>query len=410
MFAAERCFAWGMRIVPADESGDAWRRAQRDQARREEEILAPRPGHPIYGLSAPSLTPAAVTGHGSYNDEWISVTLAYGPWDAPNGPYVEVTTEATDAGMRVSAGRGHIDDEGPEGYVRNAIENELDRVIALSVAAGPDAGQAEAGEAPESDEAPVFSRQALPPGEAVVGRSGEVWAAWLEPEDPALSVALTIVGRGVDPDSIRLQTVTDLQPLFEARAEITRARIERARRTPRPPLPALEPAEGVAALRALAEFTLAGSERRRGELRDRGARREARQSQRQAAGWGGMYSALWQRAVREQQRLRGVNAATADYAVTEVVNHLGFLGEKALWFGADSRLRAAAIDETLRRAMLGDAVPSEPAQEAWARHWSAHMTRLPLDLSGADPRAVMAEREAGTAACLRAWAEWAETA
>ena len=49
---------------------------------------------------------------------------------------------------------------------------------------------------------------------------------------------------------------------------------------------------------------------------------------------------------------------------------------------SDARLRDAAIDETLRRAMLGDAVPSETAQQAWARHWSAHLTRPPLDRIG----------------------------
>ena len=65
---------------------------------------------------------------------------------------------------------------------------------------------------------------------------------------------------------------------------------------------------------------------------------------------------------------------------------------EAAWFTADPRLREAAIDETLRHAMLGDAVPSETAQEAWARHWSAHLTRLPLDRESRDLRAEMAER------------------
>jgi hypothetical protein len=116
------------------------------------------------------------------------------------------------------------------------------------------------------------------------------------------------------------------------------------------------------------------------------------------------------RAVREQQRLRGTNAATADYVVSEVVNHLGFLGAKAPWFSADPRLRDAAIDETLRHAMLGDAVPSEPAQEAWSRHWSAHAPRLPNDPGSGDFLAEIADREVRTAAILRAWADWAETA
>jgi hypothetical protein len=40
--------------------------------------------------------------------------------------------------------------------------------------------------------------------------------------------------------------------------------------------------------------------------------------------------------------------------------------------------------------MLEDAVASEPAQEAWARHWHAHMSRLPHDLAGDDLRAEFA--------------------
>ena len=31
-----------------------------------------------------------------------------------------------------------------------------------------------------------------------------------------------------------------------------------------------------------------------------------------------------------------------------------------------------AVDETLRHAVLGDDVPSKPAQQAWARYWAHH--------------------------------------
>jgi hypothetical protein len=396
-----------MRMVPADESGDALRRLRLEHAQRAAETLVPRPGHPIYGLAAPALTPGAETGHSSWNGEWISVTLAFGRWDAPGGPYVEVTTEATDAGMRTQVGSPSAFGDGPEADLWNAVDQEQRRAAAWGRTAGTaGTGVAQAGVVKR----PAFSRERLAAGDALVGRSGDVWAALLDPADPALSVAVTIVGRGVAPESVGLQPIADLRPLIEAREEITNARIERARREPRPPLPELEPAEGVAAFRALAEFTLAASAQRRATRRDRGDGRALRPTPQQAATWGGMHSALWQRAVREQQRLRGTNTADADYVVTEVINHLGFLGENALWFSADPRLRAAAIDETLRRAMLDDAVPSEPAQEAWARHWHAHMSRLPHDLAGDDLRAEFADREARTAGILRAWAEWGETA
>jgi hypothetical protein len=65
----------------------------------------------------------------------------------------------------------------------------------------------------------------------------------------------------------------------------------------------------------------------------------------------------------------------ADEVVTSVINHLGHLAEQGRWFSGDGRLREAAIDETLRHAMLGDAVPSAPAQLAWSRSWSARLER-----------------------------------
>ena len=40
--------------------------------------------------------------------------------------------------------------------------------------------------------------------------------------------------------------------------------------------------------------------------------------------------------------------------VTLAVNHLGNLASNAAWFTADERLREAAIDETLRHAMLDE--------------------------------------------------------
>jgi hypothetical protein len=144
--------------------------------------------------------------------------------------------------------------------------------------------------------------------------------------------------------------------MIEARAEITTARIERGRREPPSPLPELEPAEGVAACRALAEATLTTNAQLRAWLQ---AQRKGR-GPRLPDGWGGRRTALWQRAVREQQRLRGTNAATADYVVTEVVNHLGFLAENALWFDADPRLRAArdARRRDAERARPGGLGPS----------------------------------------------------
>ena len=257
----------------------------------------------------------------------------------------------------------------------------------------------------------VVTRETLPAGPALVCRGGTVWAAGLLPTDPADraadSVVVTIVGSGLVPESVRLQPIADLRPMIEARTERIAALMERNRGKPRPPRPEpeteLEPAEGVAALRALAEFALTSSA-------DRRARLQAGQRRWHDPDWGRLHNALWQRAVSECQRLRGTDRRTADDAVTVAVNHLGFLQEKAPWFRADPRLRAAAIDETLRHAMLGDTVPSVPAQDAWARSWSTRVAGRRPDREADDPLAEAAAREALNDDCLRAWGAWAETA
>jgi hypothetical protein len=49
-----------MRVVHDDEYPEFIRRL-REQARRDADELVPRPGFPVYGLAAPSLTPAVVS-------------------------------------------------------------------------------------------------------------------------------------------------------------------------------------------------------------------------------------------------------------------------------------------------------------------------------------------------------------
>ena len=387
-----------MREVPDDER-DEHLRMLRVQARRDAEALAPRPGHPVYGLAAPSLTPAAVTQYQLSDGEWSAIMLTYGPWGDPQaGPYVAVTTMATDTATIGQAGSGPMHSGGLEAELRSMIEDERYRFGGSS------------GRRTERAEPLAVNRETLPAGLALVCRSETVWAARLLPADPPTeSVVVTIVGVGVGvaPESVRLERVPDLRPMIEARFETIRAMIERSRaKAPPPPTQSdleLEPAEGAAALRALAEFTLTSNAERRAAF-------AASQRPRRDPDWGRMHNVLWQRAVREHQRLRGTDRRAADDAVTVAVNQLGFLQQKAPWFTADLGLRAAALDETARHAMLGDTVPSEPAQDAWARYWSTHVTRLGREPEPVDPRAAMAARERLTDDCLQAWAAWATTA
>ena len=378
---------------PDDEYRE-WVRRLRDQSRRDAESLVPRPDYPVFGLAAPALTPAVLL-HQSTNGFPVLVALRYGSWETATGPHVTVTSAAPNSeiwaasptpGVPASFTYGRSDRD-PERDLIREIDAERKRV----------AVHAEVDQE-EPAEPPRYSRETLPVGDALVCRHGTMWAARLIDGSP--EVIVTITGHGTDPDVVRLEPVTDLGPMLAARNEMIGRLAERRRATP-PPV--LEPAEGVAAWRALADFSLASSARIR----------EAAQSGREPRtpiGSGPMHAALWQRAVRERQRLAGGTARAADDAVTAVINHVGHLDERAAWFGTDARLREAAIDETLRRALLGDSVPSEPAQDAWDRYWSEHLAWLRVDPEEAERLAQARNRETLADYWLRAWARWAATA
>lgn len=372
-----------MRKIPEPEHGE-WVRRMRERARLDAEELVPRPDFQVLAVAVPRLRPAALAESLQVNGEWESVTVAYGDWAAPAGPYLAVTT---------AAARADPVSRNERAALLRAIDSERNRV---------------ADHAGVDDEEPAgpprFTRSRLAFGDALICQHGSVWAARLLAGDPPAAgitgprVSVTIIGRGVTPDSVRLEPVSDLRPLLQARNEMLGQLIERRRR--RPP-PVLEPAEGVAAFRALADYTLQAHARHM-------AARRVRRTPRHRADEGAVQSALWQRAVREQQRIAGVDKRAADDVVTLVINHLTHLADQASWF-TQARLREAAIDETLRHAVLGDDVPSRQAQQAWARYWSR---RVPRGMGEpADSRqAGLVAGEPLHAGWLEAWTTWAEGA
>ena len=366
-----------------------WVQRMRALARQDAEEMVPRPDFPVFGVSSPRLEPAALAAYEQVNGSWTAVTLAYGAWDAAPGPYVAVKSARADPELATAL--AGAPGRGPEAGLLRAIDAERDR---LAASTGVDED--------EPAGPPRYSREELPAGAALVARHGTVWAARLDrPVDRTAEVTVTITGRGAGPEQVRLFPVSDLRPLFEARNEILGRLAERQRREP-PPV--LEPAEGVAAFRALAEFDLDGHARIRASARPGG------RLLRQPANWGRLRSALWQRAVSEQQRLAGTSKGAANDVVTSVMNHLGHLAERATWFSADARLRAAAIDETLRHVVLGEAVPSLPAQQAWERYWSDHMGRALRMDRGSSAFAEMESRRALNDGWLAAWTAWTRRA
>jgi len=377
-----------MRSVPEPERSELVRRL-RERARLDAEELISRPPFAIVGLAAPPLRPASLAESARVNGAWSSVSLVYGDWTAPAGPRVKVTTAVVpaDAGEGTHSGAG-VD---AEAELLHEIDAEYSRASGMS---GVDEE--------EPAEPPGYTRSRLPAGDALICTHGAVWAARLlshSTDSGDGSVIVTITGRGVDPESVQLGPAGDLRPYVEARNEIIAQLAERHRQTP-PPV--LEPAEGIAAFRALADFSLESHARLTEAL-------HARRAPRQPAGWGPTHSALWQRAVSEQQRVAGIDKRAADDVVTLVINHLSHLADEAGWF-TDPRLREAAIDETLRHAMLGEAVRSAPAQRAWAQYWEARTRNSMRMRDPADALADVRAAQPGIEAWREAWAAWAERA
>lgn len=364
-----------MQQVPEPGHGE-WVARMRGRAWRDAEELLPRPPFRVFGLAEPPLRPMALAGAGQVDGVWETITLAYGKWTDPAGPFVAVTSAAAPADAH---------DLGTEAELAGVIDQERDR---LADHAGVDE------EAPP--EPPEYAHEQLLLGDlgisGLVCRHGSLWAAWLRAEE----VSVTVTGRGVGPGSVRLDPVADLEPYLQGRDEVLGQLAERRRQQPQP---VLEPAEGVAAYRALADAALES------QARDVGALRAGRVP-RHRAGEGAIARALWQRAVREQARSSGVDARQADEIVTRVVNHLIHLQEQAPWFTAEPGLREAAIDETLRHAMLGEDVASRAAQQAWARYWAHHMS-LPVQEPGAALRSALAAGGSLISAWLQAWSAWA---
>ncbi|HEY5986359.1 MAG TPA: hypothetical protein VIV12_08290 [Streptosporangiaceae bacterium] len=76
-----------MRQVPEPDSGE-WVRRMRERARLDAEELLPRRPFGVFGLAAPLLRPAALAEAGQVDGEWETITVAYGNWADPAGPFV----------------------------------------------------------------------------------------------------------------------------------------------------------------------------------------------------------------------------------------------------------------------------------------------------------------------------------
>ncbi len=366
-----------MRHVP-DPDRDEWVRRLRERARLDAEELLPRPPFGVVGLAAPLLRPAVLAEAMRAGDEWETIGLAYGNWADPAGPFVSVGTAAVRLDVSGLDARAEL---------LRVIDRERNR-IATHAWIDED----------EPPGPPEYRREGLRIGErrasALVCQHGNVWAARLEEG----GVTVTVASRSVGPGSVRLGPVHDLGPFLRERGEMLGLLAERYRQQS-PPV--LEPADGVAAYRALAEAELDSHTRLLAAL-------SSGREPRHRAGEGATMHALWQRAVREQARISGISSRQADEVVTLVVNHLTHLQDQAAWFTAEPALRAAAVDETLRYAVLGEDVASKSAQQAWARYWGRRTYPGTHQPGASLPAELMADQPL-TSAWLEAWSAWART-
>jgi hypothetical protein len=236
----------------SDDEYREWVRRLGDQSRRDGESLVPRPDYPVYGLAAPALTPAVLL-HQSIRGFPVLLALRYGSWETATGPQVTVTSAAPNYEIRAASSVPGV--AAPFTYGRSVRDPERDLIREIDAERKRVAVHAEV-DREEPAEPPRYTRETLPIGDALVCRHGTMWAARLIDGSP--EVIVTISGHGADPDLVRLEPVTDLAPMLAARNEVFDRLRERRRATP-PPV--LEPAEGVAAWRALADFSLASNAR-----------------------------------------------------------------------------------------------------------------------------------------------------
>lgn len=357
-----------------DEARDEWVARLREIARRDADELVPRPEFEVSGLAEPELRPAVLAEATQLNDVWQTVGLAYGDWAAPSGPWVIVVT---------TVASGEPDTEAD---LLRAMDTERNR---LADQAGLD----------EDDPAdpPRYWQASVRAGDraasALAGQHGALVALSLRLDE----TNVTIVSRGVRPETIRLAVITDLGPYLLGRDAVLGQVAERRRERP---APVLEPAQGMAAYRALVDAELDSHGRLLAAVR-------AGRVPRHRAAEGATRSALWRRAVAELTDRSGLSRRAADDLITAVINHLTSLDEKVSWFTASPRLRERAIDETLRHAVLGERVSSRDAQQAWTGYWRCSHS---ISVQAASPEIKPAAElgvEMTQTRWLDAWEQWA---
>lgn len=334
-----------MRVVRgSDEPGEDWSRPG-DRAQLLVSLLESNQ-FPVFTVDRPQFDSAVLDGVESDNGIVVAVQVSRG--DAPDRPYITVRSAA-------------ISDSIVEPELVEFIEREGERLVPSRVAR-PD------GETAPSETAITLNVE----GELLDGVlrvDADVWAARVTTRRLTVSgkrrMHITILGRRVPYSDVRLRVIDDIGPYVEGwqslRRQLTRQAVESAEQT------SPDPDEiGLEAHRRLILFSLSD-----GSLASARHGRRWRPPQ----SWGSDAFQLWERAVRSHKHLTGQSVDTASAAITEMLSHITSLASTASWF-EDPMHREAAIEETLRFAVMGLPVPSQPAQQAWMEVWQARSASL----------------------------------
>ncbi|MGC9665202.1 hypothetical protein ACNTMW_01450 [Planosporangium sp. 12N6] len=224
-------------------------------------------------------------------------------------------------------------------------------------------------------------------GQPVAGRIVRAGSRWWAVRCERGDIEISIAAHDWHPDSIEVETLTDLEPLL---SDLERRPVPRPPAAPREPEP-LPDELSREPHRALVDTVLRQACQHTEWMADGGPPPQLPS----------YWSSLWQAAIQRQMTLADQSESQAKRAVQRMLSHLSALHHSVAWFRDDDRLRERAVAETLLYATgLSDDVSSRRAQQAWQRRRQA----------GDPPPADYAEVEAEGRAqqhWLDEWAAWA---
>jgi suppressor of fused len=343
------------------------------------------PGDRVFGLVEPDLGEGVCADTMPRRDNW-SIDLFYGDPLSLHGPFVWVRTANPAAAPE-------------ERSLSLMLLSEHRRLVEHAWL-----GDHEPAVAPEPAEVRlvVGSRQLT--ADALI--EGDL--AWVQRAELEDASVVTVIGRGIDVDRVRLAPIGDLDPYYDRRSELYDRLSAALHNRPDPPNPALE-GNALEALRAVIKridpYTIdeivAGNVDRSNEpLPPPPPNRET------LTGLDGhTVTREYEQAVRELQRANDVDRETAESWVGAATEQVYSFNEES-FFDQNPDLYERACEETLRYYAYDEKVASRRAQNAWDA-WREHYFLLDFVLDEKDDFLAYMDRQGELRDAWRAeWRAW----